>query len=171
MSLIRIPAGEKVPDRINAVVETPLRSRGRYEYDERYGAFRLVARLAGGTAYPADYGFIPSTMAEDGYPLDVFIVADEPTFPGCVVECRPVAVLHLSDGTRPDHKILAVPVDSESCRDFHDLTDVPAALIDGISALFGVNPRISGAPEQIVGWEGAEAARRVIFLAWEGFLV
>ena len=170
MSLVRIAAGERVPERFNVVVETPMNSRDRYEYDDRMAAFRLVARLVPGDRYPADYGFIPSTMSEDGFPLDVFILTGGPAFPGCVVECRPVAVLNLSDGSRPDHKILAVRVDDEEYAQVTDLENIPAGIVDRIGALFRTNPLVSGSRQQILGWENAEAAKRVVFLAWEGFL-
>jgi inorganic pyrophosphatase len=170
MSLLRLPAGERVPDRLNAVVETPMHSRGRYEYDLRLSAFRLVARLAPGITYPLDYGFIPSTMSVDGFPLDVFLLVEEPTFPGCVIECRPVAVLNLTDGRRPDHKILAVPFHNEKFAGIQDLPDVPPHLLESVAAFLRANPLLSGAREEVGAWEGVEAAKQVIFLAWEGFL-
>jgi inorganic pyrophosphatase len=170
MSLVRIPAGERVPDLLHVVVETPMRSRGRFEYDPRIEAFRLVTSLGDGVAYPADYGFIPSTMSEDGYPLDVFLLGAEPTFPGCVVECRPVAVIHLSDGTRPDHKILAVPARDPAYEAILDLPDVPREILDRIAGFLRQSPMLSGTREDVLGWENADAARKVIFMAWEGFL-
>ena len=170
MSLLRLPAGERVPDRLNAVVETPMHSRARYEYDLRLSAFRLVAQLSPGISYPLDYGFIPSTMSTDGFPLDVFLLGDEPTFPGCVIECRPVAVLNLSDGHRPDHKILAVPIHNDRLAGIADLPDVPSPILDRISEFLRANPMLSGAHEIVGDWEGAEAAKHVVFLAWEGFL-
>ncbi|MCU0727560.1 MAG: inorganic diphosphatase [Planctomycetes bacterium] len=170
MSLLRLPAGERVPDRLNAVVETPMHSRGRYEYDLRLSAFRFAARLSPGVTYPLDYGFIPSTMSVDGFPLDVFLLGDEPTFPGCVIECRPVGLLNLTDGRRPDHKILAVPLFNENLAGVRDLPDVPPGILERLSEFLRANPLLSGSREDVGEWEGAEAAKQVIFLAWEGFL-
>lgn len=169
-SLNDLPAGEKVPEEVNVVIEVARGSRVRYEYDLEIRAFRFVAPLESGE-WPADYGFIPSTVSEDGQPLDVLVVTAEPTFPGCVVPCRPVGVLHLTDGHRPDHKVICVPL---SCRRFASVTDLaglPDDLQDSITAFYEANPNVSGTEERVDGWDDAETAREIVFKAWEGFLI
>lgn len=168
--LHRIPAGGHVPDRVNAVIETPMGCRVRYEYDLDLEAFRLVTCLTPGAAYPADYGFIPSTTSPDGEPIDVFVLTDEASFPGCLIECRPVAVLRLTVGDVPDDKILAVPTSDSTFGHIRDLPDVPADVATRIHAFFRANPLLSGTRREVGEWEDAAAARKTIFLAWEGFL-
>jgi inorganic pyrophosphatase len=86
---------------IEVMVEIHKGSRNKYEYDHDRGLLRFDRRLFSATVYPADYGFVRGTMAEDGDPLDALVLLDEPTFPGCLVECRPVGVFWMSDATRP----------------------------------------------------------------------
>ena len=93
---------------IDVIVEIPKGSRNKYEYDHERNVIRLDRRLFSATFYPADYGFVPDTLAEDGDPLDVLVLLDEPTFPGCLVECRPVGVFWMSDEKGPDAKIISV---------------------------------------------------------------
>src|SRR5437870_11106345 len=93
-------------DIFDAVVEVPKGSRNKYEIDHRTGVIRLDRQLFTATRYPTDYGFIPGTLAEDGDPLDVLVLLDEPTFPGCHVRCRAVGMLSMRDERGPDAKIL-----------------------------------------------------------------
>ena len=92
---------------IDVMVEIPRGSRNKYEYDHEHHVFRLDRRLFSATFYPADYGFVPDTLAEDGDPLDALVLIDEPTFPGCMVESRPVGVFWMTDEKGPDAKIIS----------------------------------------------------------------
>jgi inorganic pyrophosphatase len=94
---------------VEVVVEIPRGSRNKYEMDHANGQIRLDRMLFTSTRYPLDYGFIPDTLAEDGDPLDALVMLDEPTFPGCLVRARPVAVFWMNDEKGPDAKILTVP--------------------------------------------------------------
>jgi len=169
--LHQIPAGEEVPSRIDAVIESPRGSRVRYAYDPEIGAFRYFEVLPEDQGYPAAYGFIPSTMDLDGEPLDILVLSAESTFPGCVVSCRPIGVLVLSDGNTPDHKILAVPLRGDQFENVEDLGELPEGTTDELATFFSAHPTLSGFEQEVVGWKGPEAARDVIFRAWEGFLV
>ncbi len=95
---------------IEVVVEIPRGSRNKYEIDEATGAIKLDRVLYSSVHYPTDYGFIPGTRAPDGDHLDVLVIVEEPTFPGCVVRARPVGVLKMHDEKGEDFKIIAVPV-------------------------------------------------------------
>ena len=94
---------------IEVVIEIPRGSRNKYEMDEETGIIRLDRILYASVHYPTDYGFVPGTRAEDGDHLDVLLIVNEPTFPGCHVQARPVGVLCMRDQKCMDHKILAVP--------------------------------------------------------------
>src|SRR5262249_16952746 len=90
-------------------VEIPSGSRNKYEYDEELGGIVLDGRLFTAMAYPADYGYVEGTLAEDGDPLDALVLVADPTFPGCRIRVRPIGVFHMSDEKGPDEKILCVP--------------------------------------------------------------
>jgi len=171
-NLHKIPAGENVPDLLNAIIQVPRGRRLQFVYDAGLGAFRLRGALDPGHAYPADFGFIPSTVAEDGHPLDVLVLTEEPTFTGCIVTCRPIGVLRLTDGVRPDYKVLAVPVTNRVYDAMRDLKDVPNEVLESISAFFVAHPTLSdGHKQEVRDWADADQARDVIFRAWEGFLL
>jgi inorganic pyrophosphatase len=91
-------------------VEIPAGSRNKYEYDESLGGLVLDRRLFASMAYPADYGYVEGTLAEDGDPLDALVLVAEPTFPGCRIRVRTVGVLHMTDEKGPDEKVLCVPL-------------------------------------------------------------
>src|SRR5262245_55584562 len=95
---------------VEAIIEIPRGSRNKYEFDPATGAVRLDRVLFGSVHYPGDYGFIPDTRGADGDPLDVLILVEEPTFPGCHVHFRPIGVLLMQEEATDDEKILGVPV-------------------------------------------------------------
>jgi inorganic pyrophosphatase len=123
---------------IDVVVEIPRGSRNKYEMDKERGVIRLDRRLFSATVYPADYGYVPDTLAEDGDPLDALVLLDDPTFPGCWVTCRPVAVLWMEDDKGPDAKLICVPMSDVRWDKVADLADVPTQLLDEVRHFFEV---------------------------------
>jgi len=109
VKLYDIDPGPKCPEVVRAIIEIPKNSVNKYEYDGELGLFRLDRALYSPMHYPGDYGFIPGTLAEDDDPLDVLVLVDEPSFTGCLMEVRPVGILHMIDEKEQDQKILAVP--------------------------------------------------------------
>lgn len=114
-------AGEVI---VEAIIEIPRGSRNKYEYDHERHFIYLDRVLYSSVHYPTDYGFIPNTMAPDGDPLDVLVVVEEPTFPGCHLWVRPVGVLVMRDEAGEDEKILAVPVADPRFDQIAELDDV-----------------------------------------------
>ena len=112
---------------LDVVIEIPRGSRNKYEYDHERHVIRLDRRLFSATVYPADYGFVPDTLALDGDPLDVLVLLEDPTFPGCWVEVRAVGVFWMEDEKGPDAKILCVPSHDPIYEDVHDLERAAAA--------------------------------------------
>src|SRR3712207_6358008 len=104
-----LPPGSHPPDMVTAIIEIPAKSRNKYELDKQTGALRLDRVLYSAVHYPGDYGFIPRTLHEDNDPLDILVRINEPTFPGCQIDVRPVGVLRMLDRGEPDDKILSVP--------------------------------------------------------------
>ena len=148
---------------VEVVVEIPQGSRNKYEMDHATGRIRLDRMLFTSTCYPLDYGFIPDTLAEDGDPLDALVMLDEPTFPGCLVAARPVAVFWMHDEHGPDAKILTVPARDPRYADIHDLGDVPGHLIAEIGHFFDIYKELEpGKSTDVRGWQDRAAAEQVI---------
>ena len=151
------------PEFIDVVIEIPRGSRNKYEYDHERDLIRLDRRLFSATVYPADYGFVPDTLAEDGDPLDVLVLLDDPTFPGCWVEVRPVGVFWMEDEKGPDAKIVSVPARDPTYDTVHDLWDLPQRLLDEIEHFFDVYKMLEPEKESTTrGYEGRDAAWREI---------
>ena len=148
---------------LDVVIEIPRGSRNKYEYDHEMHVIRLDRRLFSATVYPADYGFVPDTLALDGDPLDVLVLLEDPTFPGCWVEVRAVGVFWMEDEKGPDAKILCVPVHDPAYEQVHDLEELPQRLLDEIEHFFDVYKMLEPEKNSITrGYEGSDAAYREI---------
>jgi inorganic pyrophosphatase len=147
---------------IDAIVEIPKGSRNKYEYDETSGRIRLDRVLYSPLHYPADYGFLPQTLAEDGDHLDVLIVTYEPTFPGCTVAVRPVGVLDMYDDKGHDEKILAVPDRDPRFTEIADLPQVAPHFLAEITHFFQVYKTLEAKETEIIGWAGVDRAEVTI---------
>ena len=117
-------------------VEIPSGSRNKYEFDKELGGIVLDRRLFTAMTYPADYGFVEGTLAEDGDPLDALVLVSDPTFPGCRIRVRSIGVFHMSDEMGPDEKLLCVPLDDPSFERIRDVRDVNGELLDEIEHFF-----------------------------------
>ncbi|MGH9040401.1 MAG: inorganic diphosphatase, partial [Acidimicrobiia bacterium] len=127
-------------------------------------------RLFSATVYPADYGFVPDTLGEDGDPLDALVLLDDPTFPGCLVRAHPVGVFWMSDEKGPDAKIICVPVDDPRSGRVTDLAELPQHLLDEIAHFFEVYKMLEPDKESSTrGYEGREAAWAEIRAARERY--
>jgi inorganic pyrophosphatase len=148
---------------VEVVVETPQGSRNKYRMDPKSGRIRLDRMLFTSTVYPLDYGKIPGTLAEDGKALDVLIWLDEPTFPGCLVTVRPVAVFWLTDERGPDAKLLGVAAHDVRKARIKDLSDVPRHLLNEIGHFFDIYKELEpGKSTDVRGWMDRAEAERVI---------
>jgi inorganic pyrophosphatase len=154
--------GTKPPSDIRAIVEIPGGSRNKYELDKESGVLRLDRVLYSAVHYPADYGFIPGTLAEDDDPLDVLVLLKEPTFAGCEVDLRPLGVLKLRDRGVPDNKVLAVPLHDPLQQEFRKLDDVPKHLLMEIQHFFQTYKDLEGKRVEVVGWRSRQVALKEI---------
>ena len=158
-----LPIGENAPRVVHAVVEVPVGSRNKYEYDEELGAVMLDRVLPGSLRYPADYGFIPSTQTERGDALDVFVAAYDAVFPGCVVRVRPVGALETSDSKGHEFNIFAVPVDDPRFQDIGSLDDLPGQSLREVEQFYSTYKRLEGDEEiELLGWRSVEEAQEII---------
>jgi len=120
-----LPAGDNPPFEINCVVEIPKGSSNKYEYHHKLNVFHLDRALYEAVFYPAEYGFIPQTFnKQDGDPLDIMVLSTFPTFPGCLLSCRPIGVLRLIDSGEEDDKIIAVPAHDPRFEEIKELNDL-----------------------------------------------
>lgn len=157
-----IPTGPSVPQVVYAVIEIPKGSRNKYEYDKDKEAFALDRVLYSPIHYPAEYGIIPKTLWDDGDPMDILVVMEQPTFPGCVIETRVIGVMKMIDGGESDDKILGVPVNDPKFKDVHDVSDMPKPFLDEISHFFTEYKRLEKKTTEVLGWENAEKAFKAV---------
>lgn len=152
--------------RADVTIEVPKGDRNKYELDHHSGRIRLDRTLFTSTHYPGDYGFFDDTLAEDGDPLDVLVLLDEPTFPGCLICVRPVAVFDMSDENGPDAKVLAVPGTDPRWDHVAELADLDPYLLDEIRHFFTVYKALEPGKGSIVGgWSGRAAAEAELLRA------
>jgi inorganic pyrophosphatase len=149
-------------ERIVVVVEIPSGSRNKYELDQPSGAIFLDRRLFTSMAYPADYGFIDGTVAEDGDPLDALVLVADPTFPGCHIRVRPVGVFHMRDEKGPDEKVICVPLQDPSFMRVHDVHDIQPELRAEIEHFFQVYKDLEQKRTETYGFGNRADAERLI---------
>ena len=143
-------------------VEIPAGSRNKYEWDEELGGIVLDRRLFTAMAYPADYGYVEGTLAEDGDPLDALVLVGEPTFPGCRIRVRAVGVFHMADEKGPDEKVLCVPLNDPSWSSIADIHDVPPQLRNEIEHFFQVYKDLEGKITETGGFGNRAQAVAII---------
>lgn len=157
-----LPSGPQPPEVVYAIVEIPRGSRNKYEYQEAMGIIKMDRLLYSSLHYPGDYGLIPQTLADDGDPLDVLIMVTEPTFPGCVVEVRPLGLFRMLDCDQADDKVLAVPASDPLYNEYHDLDDVPPHFLREVTHFFTVYKDLEGVRVKPIGWEPRPKALEAI---------
>ena len=150
------------PGWVEAVIEIPRGSRNKYEFDHERGVFRLDRVLYSSVHYPTGYGFIADTLSGDGDPLDILVVVEEPTFPGCHLRARPIGTLDMVDEKGPDEKILAVLADDPRFSGIHRIGDLQEHWIKEIAAFFRTYKELQGEAVDVRGWHDVEIAWRII---------
>ena len=153
----------------DVLIEIPRGSRNKYEYDFDLKRMRFDRMLFSSMMYPADYGFIPETLALDGDPLDVLVLINEPTFPGCVIEVKPIGVFHMADDKGPDEKIICVPVSDPIWNNLNDLSDMNPHLVKEIEHFFQVYKDLENKKVDVGGWGDVNEAREIISLCVNRF--
>ena len=159
---LTLPIGDSAPAEVNAVIEIPRGDKNKYEYDKRLHVFRLDRNLYSPVHYPGDYGFIPSTLSRDGDPLDVLVLVDAASFPGCVMTVRPIGMLEMIDQGKEDEKILAVGTNNPIFTSIEDYEQLYPHLLLEIEHFFTVYKELEAKSTKIVGWQDAKKARAVV---------
>ena len=165
MNLKNLPAGDNLPNEINVVIEIPAQDQIKYELDEETGALFVDRFLHTASAYPFNYGFVPSSHAEDGDPLDVIVLSEYPIVPMAAIKCKPLAILDMEDESGKDEKIVAVPLEKIDpvYGAYNSADDIPAATKDKIKHFFETYKALE--PNKWVkvkDWSGVEEAKKVI---------
>jgi inorganic pyrophosphatase len=143
----------------DVTIEIPKGQRNKYEMDHETGRIRLDRMLFTSTRYPADYGFIEGTLAEDGDPLDALVLLDEPTFPGCLIQCRAIGMFRMRDENGRDDKILSVAATDPRMAHLNDIVDVSEFELLEIQHFFEVYKELEpGKVVEAARWVGAAEA-------------
>jgi inorganic pyrophosphatase len=150
------------------VIETPKGSRNKFAFNEDEHIFELKKVLPAGMAFPYDFGFVPSTLAEDGDPVDVLVLMDEPAFPGCVLSCRPLGVIEGEQGKNKDKnkerndRIIAVEKDAHSWADIKTIDDLGKQFCDELKEFFVNYHDLSGKEYRVLDVKGPDQARKLV---------
>lgn len=162
-----VNTGKNPPDEVNIIIEIQRGGgQNKYEFDKETGRLTLD-RVNGTTSrYPADYGYIPGTLCDDGDPLDALLLIDEPVVHGAVVPARPVGVLYMVDDGEGDEKLICVPVDDISKDNIKDLGDIEPNFQKRVEQFYAHykdwKNNWQGVAVEFKGWGGAEEAKKVI---------
>jgi len=145
--------GDDFPEIVEVLVEVPKGSRNKYEWDPDSERIKLDRVLYSSVHYPADYGFVRDTMAEDGDEVDILVLIEEPTFSGCIIYARPVGMLQMRDEKGPDNKVLGVPIHDPRWRHVDDIHEIPPHLLNEIENFFLTYKRLEAKVVTSEGWE------------------
>ena len=166
MNFDKIPPGKNPPEDIFVAIEIPANAQPiKYEIDKDMDAVLVDRFMATPMFYPANYGFIPNTLADDDDPLDALVVTPYPVMPGSIIRCRPVGVLNMEDEEGEDAKLVCVPHDklTTAYKDVQDVEDLPELLKDQIKHFFeNYKDLEAGKWVKVRNWDNAEAARNAV---------
>ncbi|MEB3759868.1 MAG: inorganic diphosphatase [Desulfurococcales archaeon] len=164
--------GDKAPEIVNAIIEIPMNSSVKYEFDKEKCLVAVDRFLYTSMSYPFNYGFIPGTLEEDGDPVDILVISREPVYPGSLIEVVPIAVLNMEDEEGLDWKIVAVPKPKLDplYKDWTDVDSIPEAIKNKIKHFFEHYKELEpGKWVKVKGWEGKEKALEIIKKAIERY--
>lgn len=163
---MRANSSRKLPVRLDVIIETPCNNRNKFKYDPEMKLFKLSKVMPEGMHFPYDFGFVPSTKAEDGDPLDVLVLSDEPLYVGCVVECRLIGVIEAEqeqDGQKNrNDRLIAVATQSIRYSEIHSLHDLSRNVVHQIEEFFVNYQRVRNVTVKILGREGPMASFAIL---------
>lgn len=157
-----IETGVDMPEIINVVVEIPKGSMNKYEYDKRHNMIKLDRVLFSPFHYPGDYGIVPQTLSEDGDPLDALVLVTNPTFPGILIEARPIGLLQMKDDGMLDDKVVCVSMNDPRYLHTTDITAIEDHYRSEIAHFFQVYKDLEGKKVEIMGWQSALDAKQIV---------
>lgn len=160
MNLYNLPKHPQSPQRVNAIIEIPKDTNVKYEYDSEFSVFRYDRSLLSAMVYPANYGFIPQTLAEDGDALDVLIYNAMPINMGTLVESRVIGVLDMEDEGFKDYKILATPV--SHIKEYRSLSDIDPNFLVICQNFFAHYKDLNNKKVKVLDWHEADFAKKIV---------
>ena len=158
------------PNDFLAVIEIEKGSKKKYELDKQTGLIILDRILYTSTHYPANYGFIPRTLADDGDPLDVLILCNEPIDPLVLVQCYPIGVITMLDNGKNDEKIIAIPFNDPTYNSYHDISDLPPHIFQEMQHFFSVYKTLENKETVVNEAQGRDVAIEVIQACYDNYL-
>jgi len=164
-----LPVGDGSPEIVTAVIEIPQGGINKYEYDKKLHVFRLDRNLHSPVHYPGDYGFIPQTLAEDGDPLDILVLGDAPTFPGCIYHARPIGLFEMLDQGVKDEKVLAYATGNARFTNIENYAEVPPHILLEIAHFFSIYKDLEGKCTEALGWKDRQIAHQIIEAAHQRY--
>ena len=169
---MKLTAGEKAPELVNVLIEVPLDSKVKYEFDKETEMITVDRFLFFDRGYPANYGFIPNTLSGDGDPVDVLVLSPLPLIPGSVIEAKPIGMLETEDEKGMDAKLVAVPlekVNPEYGR-YNDISELPEEITEKIKYFFeNYKKNEPGKWVKVAGWKGKAEALEEITKGMENY--
>lgn len=160
------PFDEDDKSSIRVVVETPKGRRNKYKFEPAFGAFTLSKVLPDGMVFPYDFGFVPSTLAEDGDPIDVLILMDEPAFTGCILPCRLIGVIEgtETEGGKSERndRLVAVPIENHDFSELKNISGMNKTLLKEICRFFVNYHGLDGITYKVLGISGPKEATRLL---------
>lgn len=163
MHVDKLDFGKEAPDKVNVIIEIQKGSNNKYELDKESGAVFLDRVLHTSMYFPADYGHVPHTLADDGDPIDVLVLISNPTFPGCVIEAKPIGVINMTDEKGGDDKIIAVSTKDPNYKGLDDISQLPAGFIDQVVHFFEQYKALEkGKFVKVTGKGNAKVAKELI---------
>jgi inorganic pyrophosphatase len=158
-----LTTGPKAPEIVYAVIEVPKGSRNKYEYSKKAGVIKLDRVLYSPLHYPGDYGFMPQSYFDDEDPMDILVMMNESTFPGCVVEARTLATLKMIDNGELDYKVLAVPATDPFFSQYMTFEDIPRHFLEEVRHFFMVYKQLQNANSvENEGWVDTAETHKLI---------
>ncbi len=164
-----VTPGENLPREFITVIEIPMGSSVKYELDKTTGLLKLDRILYSAVYYPANYGFIPQTLAEDDDPLDVLVLCQEPVAPLTLVRSRAIGLMTMVDSGKKDHKVIAVAMDDPEYASFQEADELPVHRLSMVRRFFQDYKTLEGKSVEVDQFQPAEASAQVIVEALERY--
>lgn len=153
-----LKSGPDLPEIVYAVIEIPKGSNNKYEYDKEIESFILDRVLFSPMFYPGEYGLIPNTLWDDGDPMDILVITNQPTFTGCIIETKVIGVLKMIDSGESDYKIIGVPVNDPNYKNVEDIFDIEESFLNKIVHFFKEYKTLEDKKTEILGWGNKDEA-------------
>jgi inorganic pyrophosphatase len=157
-----VSPGDKIPERVNGIIEIPKNCRAKYELDKESGLLMMDRVLYSSINYPHNYGFIPRTYCDDDDPLDILVLSQIEVVPMCLIEAKVIGVMQMLDGGEKDDKIIAVAANDMSVNHLNDISELPAHAVKELRSFFEDYKKLEGKSVVVEEFEGKAVAMEII---------